>query len=311
MSKKNTKLISTDEEFETTYEHIMSLAEGRIDTPGFWRCPLIISTESTAQRVEVTDSGQRKVKGKVKTVLKAVVRGDEATVGAAEADRDGIEIETGGWKDRHYEMVKYSEDSWNDLLRLLCEFTPDIDIQAVANIMDIDNHSVWEMPHNFSHYPGIMLDITVCKPLSWDPVHGFYFNRQVGVQDWGVPKSKAEMPSTRPERHQATEEGEMVVCHNPRDESHWEDYNFDPSKPNHEEYHYYKHEMIFASSQNNEETLEIAAATLPGVPREPWNEFHTRKEQERVRKKAEMEDFREFRKRSVLNDGERPGLPSF
>ncbi|TGO40714.1 hypothetical protein BHYA_0033g00680 [Botrytis hyacinthi] len=288
------------------------------------------------KRVEITDSGRRIVKEKVTNVLKAVKHGDEAAVGIAEADRDGIEIVAGvilqvtkraevpsdwGREGRHYEMVKNHEDNWIDLLRLLCEFTPDIDIQEVANIMDVANHVVWEMPHNFSHYPGIMLDITACKPPIWneegealsdkeyyilkkDPVLGSYFNRRVSFQDWGVAESEAKIPSTRPGRKQETEEGEITVCHNPRDEHHWEDYNFDPSKSNHEEYHSYKHEMVFAPPADDKELLEMAAATLPGVPREPWNEFHMRKEQEGVLKNAEMEGFREFRKQDVLKDGE-------
>ncbi|TEY60637.1 hypothetical protein BOTCAL_0179g00220 [Botryotinia calthae] len=103
---------------------------------------------------------------------------------------------------------------------------------------------------------------------------------------------------------EATEEGEMVVCYNPPDELHWEDYNFDKSKSNPEEYHYYRYEMIFVTPRNDQETLEMAAATLPGVSREPWNKFHTRKEQERVRKEAEMKGFREFIKRCALRDGE-------
>ncbi|KAF5879123.1 uncharacterized protein Bfra_006328 [Botrytis fragariae] len=334
------------------------------------------------KRVEITDSGRRAVKEKVTNVLKRVVLGDEATVDAATTDADLRELGTvagavihasrkaevppdWGWEGRYYEMVKNSEDNWNDLLRLLYEFTPDIDVQAVANILDVDNHIVWEMPQNCFHYPGIMLDISTFKPPVWneedksvfgnehhilekDPAYGFYFNRQVGVQDWGWSESKTEMPLTRPERcrmfwfrttpivpkwaigcmkklgweeggglgaHiegrlgyvkllEATEEGEMVACHNPRDESHWEDYNFDASKPNHEEYHYYKLEMIFVSPKDLEEMLEMAAATLPGVFREPWNEFHIRKEQEGVRKNAEMEAFREFTKRGVLKDRE-------
>ncbi|TGO22726.1 hypothetical protein BPAE_0157g00130 [Botrytis paeoniae] len=350
----------------------MSLAEGRVNASGFWRWFLVITTENIVQQeqspnyqpmrfksfakepveingpktphepyektlwhslqfekhgreLKITDSGQRKVKEEVKTVLKVVVRGDEATVDAAEAeaDLDGIGIVTGavlqaikkaevpadwGWEGRQYEI-------------------------AVAEIMDVDNHVVWEMPHNFSRFGASCWKSTLASLL-----HGFYFNRQVGVQDWGVPESKTRMPLTKPEKQrmiwartttivlkwaigytkkldweeggglgarlegvveypkaamnvsysglkydkllEATEEGEMVACHNPRDESHWEDYNLDASKPNHEEHHYYKHEMIFVSPKDNEETLEVAAATLPGVPRESWNQFHTRKEQE-------------------------------
>ncbi|TGO60297.1 hypothetical protein BOTNAR_0147g00060 [Botryotinia narcissicola] len=73
---------------------------------------------------------------------------------------------------------------------------------------------------------------------------------------------------------------------------------------NDEEYHSYKHEMVFDSPTDDKETLEMAAATLPGVPREPRNEFHMRKEQEGVCKNAEMEAFMESRKQDVLKDGE-------
>ncbi|KAF7958081.1 hypothetical protein EAE96_003648 [Botrytis aclada] len=190
------------------------------------------------KRVEITYTGQMTDKEKITNILKAVALRDEATVGPATTEADLRELGTvagavihairkaevapdWSWEGRHYEMgtiqVKYAEDNWNDLLRLLCEFTPDIDVQALANILDVDNHSVCEMPYNFSHYSGIMLNITVCKPSIWDengealfakeyfileknPAHGFYFNREVGVQDWGLPESKAKMPVTRPER---------------------------------------------------------------------------------------------------------------
>ncbi|KAF7954832.1 uncharacterized protein EAE97_000091 [Botrytis byssoidea] len=76
------------------------------------------------------------------------------------------------------------------------------------------------------------------------------------------------------------------------------------NRKNDEEYHSYKHEMVFDPPTDDEETLEMAAATLLGVPREPRNEFHMRKEQEGVCKNAEMEAFREFRKQDVLKDGE-------
>ncbi|KAM0311203.1 hypothetical protein ACHAO8_007374 [Botrytis cinerea] len=122
------------------------------------------------KRVQITDSGQRRVKETITIVLKAVVLGDGSIVGAATTDDDLKELGAvagavihaikkaevsadWGWEDRYYEIVKIYEENWEDLLRLLCEFTPDIDVQAVANITDVDNSDVWGMPHNFSHRP--------------------------------------------------------------------------------------------------------------------------------------------------------------
>ncbi|KAM0140997.1 hypothetical protein ACHAO1_002123 [Botrytis cinerea] len=222
------------------------------------------------------NSGQRRVKETITTVLKAVVLGDESIVGAATTDDDLKELGAvagavihaikkaevpadWGWEGRYYEIVKIYDENWEDLLRLLCEFTPDIDVQAVANITDVDNSD--EGSGLGVNLEGVLEYPKAVKNVSFS-----------GLGYDGLLE--------------ATETSGMVVCYNHREESHWEEYNFDKSKSNHEEYHYYKHEMVFVSPRNDQETSEMAATTLPGVPREPWNEFHTRKEQERVCKKA-------------------------
>ncbi|KAF7916911.1 hypothetical protein EAE99_009536 [Botrytis elliptica] len=120
------------------------------------------------KRIEITDSRRRTVKEKVTNVIKAVVLGDEAAVGAATRDADSKELGTVAgavihvvirkaevppdwrWEGRYYEIVTYAEDNWNDLLRLLCEFTPEIDVHAVAINIDVDNHVVWEVPRTSS-----------------------------------------------------------------------------------------------------------------------------------------------------------------
>ncbi|CCD43899.1 predicted protein [Botrytis cinerea T4] len=177
MGGQNIEFLSLDEDFELTWKHIMSLARGKSrEQPPDYQ-PMrskffdrISGWSKEPKRVQITDSGQRRVKETITTVLKAVVLGDESIVGAATTDDDLKELGAvagavihaikkaevpadWGWEGRYYEIVKIYDENWEDLLRLLCEFTPDIDVQAVANITDVDNSDVWGMPHNFSHRP--------------------------------------------------------------------------------------------------------------------------------------------------------------